>query len=171
MTTKEPPDNSYEAYKKNGLVINQIRDQFVTRIQRVYDRYALQAHQQLAIADDLYDYFSHRFGLQLQIRNLYDFGYTIADHWNRKGFYIFVIKDHILIKTRWVQYRKDIGTMMHKYRQFDLIVYYPKSERFRYYLQRRMKWSPEWEEMGFFQRVSEEAFKGKSRKYSYERFK
>jgi len=103
-------------------------------IKKVYDRNSLEAWEQLVIADELCEYFTFKWGLNLTITNTYDFGYTIADHHHREGYYVFAIKDNKIVKTKWVDKRKHIGIMLNKYPNFDLITFYPKSEAFRYYV-------------------------------------
>jgi hypothetical protein len=157
------PDSSYESYCKHLPEISAITNQMKTKIKRVYDRYALQSYHQLAIADEIYDYFTHKWGLQLQIENLYNFGYTFADHWDRHGYYVFVVNNQKLLITKWVAHRKQIGDMLHKYKTFDLIVFYPKSEQFRFYLQCVKYYEKTIPMLGHFERVSEHRFIQKQR--------
>ncbi len=134
-------------------------------IRKVYDRESKEAWLQLIIADDLCDYFTFKkfeCGLNLSISNLHDFGYTIADHHDRKGFYVFVIKDKQIIKTKWVDKRKNIGLMIHKYQTFNLITFYPVSESFRFYIQQQWEYGNKY--LGLLKRVTEQEFIKKVKK-------
>jgi hypothetical protein len=154
--------NSYESYREHWDEIGAITKSIKTIIKKVYDRYSIHAWHQLQIADDLYDYLTHIWGLRLQILNHYDFGYTIADHWHKQGYYIFIVKNNELIKTKWVAKRNQIGTMLHKYPYFDMIVYYPKSEYFRYYFNQKWEWGNKY--LGSLKRCSEIEFKQRGKK-------
>ena len=123
------------------LQIKQIRSQFKTKqIKGVICRSHIENYHQLAIADDVCAYLTWKYGLFLRIKNSYDFGYTIADHWFRQGYYIFVIDGDLIIKTKWVKCRKYIGMMIDKYCMFDVITFYPRSEKFRYYITQKKYW-------------------------------
>lgn len=115
--------------------IAEIRKMIKTKeIKNVYDRDDLEAHHQLVLADEIYQFLSWKPGLNLSLLLNYDFGYTIADHHHRQGYYIFAIADQKIIKTKWAKRRKDIGAILQRYAFCHLIVFYPISERFQYYL-------------------------------------
>ena len=155
--------NTYESYREHWDEIDNISKSMVTIIKKVYDRYSIYAWYQLQLADALYDYLTHKWGLQLQIQNHYDFGYTIADHWHKLGYYVFIVKNHELIKTKWVAKRNQIGHMLHKYPTFDLIVYYPKSDYFRYYFNQQWKYGNKY--LGTLKRSTEIEFKHRGIKH------
>ena len=76
---------------------------------------------------------------------------------------MFIVKDHELIKTKWVAKRNLVGAMLHKYPMFDMIVYYPKSECFRYYFNHQWKYGNKY--LGTLKRCTEFEFKQRGIKH------
>lgn len=120
-------------YGKNFVpqweVVKEMRAKFKNpEIQRCR-RTTIWANQGFARADTLLTFLKSE-GYKLKGNN--DMPYCFADC-PFGGHFVLVLKGDLVVKTRWVRIRKQIGSLFHQYRNYDFLVYYPQSTGYRFY--------------------------------------